>query len=232
MVLLRVKPDVSSISFQFDTPRSRTAGYVRHFLQLFKGAKCLADAQNGVMRYVRRYYEGGYYFFTVIAYRRRPFFQGEVFMRALRHAIRETMKSHPFEIEAWVVLPDHMHCVWIVHDDKIPVRWRKIKALTTKALSEHSNQSTGHKNSSARRRRGNGSLWHHSYYEHTIRNDTEYELYVLYCCYNPVKHGYVENALEWPYSTLKRNLASGKYPPEWAHINSSWLDDVFGSHET
>ncbi|WP_258239948.1 REP-associated tyrosine transposase [Pseudidiomarina homiensis] len=183
------------------------------------------------MRNVRRYFEGGYYFFTVTAYRRRPFFQGEAFMQAFRNAIRETMKTHPFEIEAWVVLPDHMHCVWIVNDDQIPVRWRKIKSLTTKTLAQHGNQSKAHRNSTARRRRGNGSLWHHSYYEHTIRNEREHELYVLYCCYNPVKHGYVENALAWPYSTLRRYLSSGKYPPEWAHINSSWLDDVFGNHE-
>ena len=216
---------------QFNTPRSKTAGYLRYCLHFFKGAIKSCGVQAILMRNVRRYYEGGYYFFTVTAYRRRPFFQGDPFMQALRHAIRETMKTHPFEIEAWVVLPDHMHCVWIVHDDKIPIRWRKIKALTTKALADFNNRSNAHKNSSARRRRGNGSLWHHSYYEHTIRNDTEYELYVLYCCYNPVKHGYVGNALDWPYSTLKRYLASEKYPPEWAHINPTWLNDVFGSHE-
>ncbi|MGQ4276528.1 REP-associated tyrosine transposase [Pseudidiomarina sp. E22-M8] len=183
------------------------------------------------MRNVRRYYEGGYYFFTVTSYRRQPFFATQTFMAALRDAIRATMKTHPFKIEAWVVLPDHMHCVWIVHDDNIPIRWRKIKSLTTKALKEFTNSSATHKNSTARHRRGNGALWHHSYWEHTIRNEREYELYILYCCYNPVKHGYVENARLWPYSTLNTFLASGKYPADWEDINPTWLDDVFGNHE-
>lgn len=184
------------------------------------------------MRRVRRYYEGGYYFFTVVTYKRQKFLTEPDVIRALRYAVRETMKTHPFEIEAWVIMPDHMHCVWIVDDDKIPLRWSKIKALTTKALSRFSHKSDSSLiNCSSRKRRKYGKLWQHSYWEHTIRNETEHELYMLYCCYNPVKHGYVENALDWPYSTLKRYLASGKYPEEWAHIDVSWLDDVFGSHE-
>ncbi|WP_411360723.1 REP-associated tyrosine transposase [Pseudidiomarina sp. YC-516-91] len=186
---------------------------------------------NCGMRNVRRYYEGGGYFFTVTAYRRRPFFKCDRFVQALRDAIRATQATHPFTIEAWVIMPDHMHCVWLVPDDKIALRWRKIKSLTTKALPEFANQSTAQKNSTARRRRGNGSLWQHSYYEHTIRNEKEFELYILYCCYNPVKHGYVENALDWPYSSLRHFLATGKYPAHWAEINITWLNDTFGNHE-
>ncbi len=32
-------------------------------------------------------------------------------MDRLRAAVRDTMKERPFQIDAWVVLPDHLHVV-------------------------------------------------------------------------------------------------------------------------
>jgi len=49
----------------------------------------------------------------------------------LRDSVRRVKRLYPFHIDAWVVLPDHMHCVWTLlpDSDDFPVRWRLIKLL-------------------------------------------------------------------------------------------------------
>jgi putative transposase len=43
---------------------------------------------------------------------------------ALRISVRATRARHPFHIDAWVVLPDHMHCLWTLPtgDVGFPIR--------------------------------------------------------------------------------------------------------------
>ncbi len=72
--------------------------------------------------YRRAYVAGGTYFFAVTTYLRRPILTDPRCMAALRTAIRTVRKSHPFEILAWVVLPDHLHCVWTDYVHYNPVK--------------------------------------------------------------------------------------------------------------
>ena len=73
---------------------------------------------------------GGSYFFTVVTHNRQPLLTTESFRFALREAINEVRKSQPFEIDAWVLLPDHMHCMWTLPegDQDFSKRWGRIKA--------------------------------------------------------------------------------------------------------
>lgn len=64
------------------------------------------------MRYRRAWVLGVTYFFTVVTFRRQPFLYDEPVRTALRHGIARTRKSHPFRIDGWVLLPDHLHCMW------------------------------------------------------------------------------------------------------------------------
>lgn len=54
----------------------------------------------------------------------------------LRDAVRKTRRQRPYHIVAWVVLPDHMHCVWTLPpgDDDFSNRWKSIKIRFVKAL--------------------------------------------------------------------------------------------------
>lgn len=61
--------------------------------------------------YRRLYTPGACYFFTLIAYRRQPIFCDALFRNALRQAIVQTRIKHPFAINAWVLLPDHLHTI-------------------------------------------------------------------------------------------------------------------------
>ncbi|MBA1702707.1 transposase, partial [Escherichia coli] len=60
----------------------------------------------------RRYYiKGGTRFFTVNLQNRRNQLLTTQF-QTLRNAIINVKRDRPFEINAWVVLPEHMHCIW------------------------------------------------------------------------------------------------------------------------
>jgi putative transposase len=60
-------------------------------------------------RYRRADVPGATYFFTVVTYRRRPILCDEPVRAALRAAVAAVRAKHPFMIDAWVLLPDHLH---------------------------------------------------------------------------------------------------------------------------
>ena len=181
------------------------------------------------MKNVRRHFgESCYCFITVSTQDRRPVLTRSDVIQALRAAVKRTMTSHPFEIQAWVILPDHMHLLIGVDDACFDERVKRIKSFTTRALPAFS---AANQRNPSKHKRVQGSLWHNRFYDHMIRNEKELYMYSLYCCFNPVKHGYVKNAIDWPYSTLRKGIASGRYPESWQYINESWAVDCFASYD-
>jgi putative transposase len=89
-------------------------------------------------RYRRAATAGACYFFTVVAYRRQTIFCDEVFRNALRAAITAARVAYPFVIDAWVLLPDHLHCVWTLPegDADFSTRWKLIKRAVSVACGE------------------------------------------------------------------------------------------------
>ena len=78
--------------------------------------------------YRRNRVPGGTYFFTVcLADRRSNLLVTQI--DTLRTAVRKVRAQRPFHIDAWVILPDHMHCLWTLPegDADFPGRWREIK---------------------------------------------------------------------------------------------------------
>ena len=125
---------------------------------------------------------------------------------ALRQAVRATRQDHPLHIDAWVVLPDHLHAVWTLPegDCDFATRWSVIKARFSRQLPE------GHKRSSHVKRRERG-IWQRRFWEHHIRGARDYAAAVSHCHMNPVKHGFVERPQDWLYSSVHREIHSGRW---------------------
>src|SRR5216684_8966476 len=85
-----------------------------------------------MVRYRRNFIAGGTFFFTVTLVDRTSRTLVE-HVEALRAAMIETRQSHPFTIDAVVVLPDHLHLVMTLPegDAEYPNRWRLIKRRFT-----------------------------------------------------------------------------------------------------
>src|SRR5437899_8213871 len=87
--------------------------------------------------YRRNRIPGASYFFTVhLRDRRSGLLVAQI--GALREAMCDVRRQSPFRIDAWVVLPDHMHCLWTLPggDSDFPDRWRRIKAAFSKSLPD------------------------------------------------------------------------------------------------
>jgi putative transposase len=110
-----------------------------------------------------------------------------------------------------VVLPDHLHAVWTLPeaDSDFSTRWRLIKSRFSRALG-----ATGHRSASmlAKNERG---IWQRRFWEHHIRDEADFAAHVRYCWGNPVKHGLVERAVDWPYSSIHRDIRAGRVAAEY-----------------
>lgn len=122
----------------------------------------------------------------------------------LRYAVAATRRERPFTIEAFVVLPDHLHCVWTLpeRDSDYSTRWRMIKSRFSMGLPK------GPLRESHRRRQERG-LWQRRFWEHHIRDDEDFRAHTGYCWNNPVKHGLAERPEEWPFSSIHRDMRLG-----------------------
>ena len=162
--------------------------------------------------YRRVFHPGGSYFFTHTLLERAG---NDLLIRridALRDAVRQTRLILPFTIDAWVVLPDHFHCVITLpsEDDDFPRRWRLIKTSFSKSIPEEQGRS------SKRRRKGERALWQRRYWEHLIRDERDLSAHVDYVHINPVKHRLARTVADWPYSTFHRCVEQDIYPRDWA----------------
>lgn len=151
--------------------------------------------------YRRSYIPGGCWFFTVNLQNRHS----DLLTRHIDHlraAIACAKRKRPFQINSWVVLPEHMHCIWTLPegDSDYSGRWREIKKSFTRALAQN-------------------QIWQPRFWEHAIRNDEDYRRHMDYVYINPVKYRLVGCVSDWPYSTFHRDVRQGLYPVDWAgHI--------------
>lgn len=168
--------------------------------------------------YRRPLVPGGTFFFTVVTSERRPVLCETDVRRALRAAVARVRAALPFTADAWVLLPDHLHCVWTLPagDGDFSKRWGLLKAYTTRALAR---DLTGYEASPSRALRREGPLWQRRFWEHRIRDEADLRSHVDYLHYNPVKHGLVDRIGDWPWSSLHRYLREGLYPPGWATVS-------------
>jgi putative transposase len=165
----------------------------------------------------RRYFvAGGTYFFTVVMERRTRLFARHAARRLLGSVMRRCFLRYPVEVVAIVLLPDHLHVLWTLPsgDDRYSLRWRWIKREFTRAWLAHGGK--GQPQTSSRlheRRRG---VWQRRFWEHMIRDEVDLEAHFDYIHCNPVKHGLVDRARDWPWSSFHRWVAAGHYDQDWA----------------
>ncbi|MGH8354903.1 MAG: REP-associated tyrosine transposase [Pseudomonas sp.] len=161
--------------------------------------------------YRRPHEPGGVYFFTVVSQGRRPLLTTPEIRQALRDSIIQVRRHYPFRIHAWVLLPDHLHCLWELPsgDAAFGLRW----ALIKRGVSQRW-RTLDPLNRSQQQRRENG-LWQRRFWEHRIRNPQDYQRHMDYLHWNPVKHGLVERVADWPWSSFQQLAKAGVYPPDW-----------------
>ena len=169
-----------------------------------------------MVQYRRNWVPGGCYFFTV-SLRNRQSTMLVDHVDALRAAFRHVRHQRPFVIDAMVVLPDHLHAIWTLppNDADFAGRWQAIKSRFSRTLVKGGVTMT-------RNAKGEYDLWQRRYWEHTIRDEVDLTRHVDYIHFNPVKHGYVASATEWPFSSFHRYVKAGVLTADWGSAPMSF----------
>jgi putative transposase len=173
---------------------------------------------------------GGTYFFTVVTHERRAFLTEALARRCLRDAFRVIRARRPFCVDAIVLLPDHLHAIWTLPDGDwdYSTRWRLIKRRFTNAYL-----AAGGKEGRPRPSRiakGERSVWHRRFFEHTVRDEADMKRCADYLHVNPLKHGLVSRVVDWPWSSFHRYVRLGEYTPNWGSADV-WYGDEWKNFE-
>jgi putative transposase len=191
--------------------------------------------------YLRPRLPGASVFFTVaLAYRGSDLLVREV--ARLRDAVADARDDRWFGIDAWVVLPGHLHTVWTLPegDADYSTRWGAIKARFTRSLREDRRAGSGPGSRPGfspapiptelpvvrsgryaglrpglRVEKREQAIWQRRFWEHHIRDDRDWEAHVRYCWWNPVKHGLAERPTDWTWSSIHRDIRAGRVEAEW-----------------
>jgi len=161
--------------------------------------------------YRRNFVPGGSFFFTVnLVERKRSLLTDHISL--LREAFRGIQQRHPFTIDAIVILPEHLHTVWTMPagDADFATRWRLIKSTFSRQLAHEERISP------SRLAKGERGIWQRRYWEHTIRDESDFIRHIDYIHINPVKHGWVKRVSDWAPSSFHHYVKLGVYPADWA----------------
>jgi putative transposase len=154
----------------------------------------------------RRFYQpGGSYFFTIVTHQRTEILSLPDNITRLKSAFDKVMGKYSFIMEAFVILPDHVHCLWRMPsgDSNYSLRWRLIKGYFSAGFNHPVNH------------RGEKEIWQRHFWEHLLRDEEDWKKHMDYIHYNPVKHGYVKSPGEWLHSSFRQAVQDGLYAPGW-----------------
>jgi putative transposase len=174
-----------------------------------------------VVHYRRSFVPGGTFFFTVTLYNRKSCLLVER-IELLKEAVHSVKNQYPFQMKAYVVLPEHLHMIWELPngDSNYSLRWKKIKALFSKSINRSGFELPKTKHNEYR-------LWQRRFWEHAIKDMSDFENHVNYIHYNPIKHGLVNELHDWPYSSFHHYVQSGRLCEHWASSRRNSVDDFF-----
>ncbi len=161
--------------------------------------------------YRRPWVPGATWFFTVALADRKGNRLLLDKLEDLRAATRAVRSRHPFQIDAVVILPEHLHCIWTLppNDADFATRWGLIKGQFSRAIGK------GEYRSLSRSKRGERGIWQRRFWEHLIRDESDLNAHIDYIHWNPVKHGWVQRVADWPHSSFHQYVERGIYTADW-----------------
>ena len=176
------------------------------------------------MQYGRPRTQGETFFFTIVTRNRAPFLCKPSSVLSMRNAIRTVSRHQPFSLNAFVLLPDHLHCIWTLPlgDPDINGRWSEIKNEFSRGIQASLPPAVPGRDDP-------DSLWRPGLGEHRILDDRDFVGHVEYIHFNPVKHGLVSLPRAWPHSTFLRYVERGLYLPDWGSPGEVLLDSGINS---
>ena len=128
---------------------------------------------------------GQIYFVTSVTHQREKLFSQWDGALAVAREIHLVARLTSSRIHAWVLMPDHLHCLIELGDLNLDQCMQQLKSRTAIAL----NRSTGR----------NGTVWQSGYHDHALRRDEDLKAAARYLVANPLRAGLVRSLRDYPF---------------------------------
>jgi putative transposase len=176
------------------------------------------------MNYRREYIENSKIFITMVTSKRRPILIENI--NILRESFKQIKDKIKFQIEAIVILPDHIHMIIEpIETNRYPKIIKGIKTYFSRYIDE--TKIEDYELTQSRKDKREKDIWQRRYWEHSITHEEDLKKHIDYIHYNPIKHGYVKQAKEWEYSTFKKYVQQGLYDENWCDFTDDMKETIY-----
>lgn len=140
-------------------------------------------------------YDDVTFFFTMVTKGRKPFFHDYDLCELLMLGVEITQTYLDFGVEAYCVLPDHIHLLISLPDGVYTYSniLQNLRFAITTLFRFHFNKP-------------GLSIWQDKYYSHTIRSPFDLQTHFDFIHYDPIHHGYVDSIDKWLWSSFDPEL--------------------------
>lgn len=131
------------------------------------------------------------YFFTMFTRDRKPFFEEPELCELVMLGIELTMEYHGFFLDAYCILPDHVHLL-ITLPERVytySIILVDIRFVVTRLFKYHFNKP-------------NLILWQDKFLIYNLQDPFDGQKHLDFIHYNPIQHGYIDNIDKWPWSSI------------------------------
>lgn len=125
------------------------------------------------------------YLITTVTHDRDPLFKNFDIARALIGELRATCNKLDLESLAWVVMPDHLHWMFVLNHRTVSDIIRQMKGKSAYAINKHHAH--------------HGKVWQQGFHDHAIRKDEDIRAIARYIIGNPLRAGLVDNIGDYPF---------------------------------
>ena len=165
-------------------------------------------------RYRRHFASGQTVFLTLVCHGRRPWLGRAGARDAVLSALRDVHVRTPFRHHGHVLLDDHLHLMLRPSAAAgVPQLVGDFKRAVQARIRQPDSRTR---------------LWQRRYHDHIIRGAEDFARHLDYLHFNPVKHGLVHRAWEWPWTSLSSWIDRGVYPEGWGEIEPDYLKNLAG----
>jgi REP element-mobilizing transposase RayT len=119
------------------------------------------------------------YLITTVTENRDPIFQDFNIARLMIHELHACCDQLQIESLAWVLMPDHLHWLFLLNHSLISEVMRKVKGRSAYAINCH--------------RGGHARVWQKGFHDHAIRRDEDLKAVARYIIANPLRASLVKN---------------------------------------
>jgi putative transposase len=153
------------------------------------------------------YRDEGFYLITAATYRHQPVLTTER-RTNFEQYLRTILSEYNLVAYAWVILPNHYHAL---------IETKSMDCVSSALQHLHGVSSREWNKTDSLQ--GKRKVWYH-FSDRCIRNQTHFYKALNYIHYNPVKHGYIQDAYQWIWSSLPLYL--NDHGKEW--LREKWME--------